>query len=107
MTHAIGPSQKVLKELAALHRRLAGRVSAEGPEVTGMSRTSNAPDTRLAASDGDDNYVHIVSYTQWLLDRLRLKIPRALCGASLIGDPDKPDPMDLGAPTCPKCKELS
>lgn len=50
-------------------------------------------------------YVHIVGYTQWLLDRLRLKIPRALCGASLVGDPAEPDPLAMDAPTCPKCLE--
>jgi hypothetical protein len=70
------------------------------------SRTSNVTGSLPAKSDGGDEHIHIVSTTQWLLDLLRLKIPRTLCGASLIGDPDKPDP-GFNAPTCPRCLEKS
>ncbi len=52
--------------------------------------------------------VHIVGRWQSFLDRvLRLKVPRALCGESLEGDPDRPDPMEIGAPMCARCVELS
>lgn len=71
-----------------------------------MARSAQQTDTRLAPSDGNDNYIHIASDTRWLLDRLHLKIPRALCGASLVGDPDKPEP-GFNAPTRPKCAALN
>ena len=67
-----------------------------------MTTTSRQTDTRLAPSDGDDNYLHIVGDIQHWLDRLGLKVPRALCGVLLIGDPDKPEP-GFNTPTCPKC----
>lgn len=67
-----------------------------------MTRTSNQTDAQTAPSDGDDDYIHIASYTQWVLDRLGLKIPRALCGVLLVQDPDKPH-TPFSAPTCPKC----
>lgn len=61
-----------------------------------------------AATGNADEVVHIVSWWQWLLDMvLRLKVPRALCGVSLAGDPDRPDPMAAGAPLCARCVELS
>lgn len=66
-----------------------------------MANTAKQTDTSLAPSDGD-GYIHEVSFSQGMLDRLRLKTPRAVCGASLIGDPDKPEP-GFNAPTCPKC----
>ncbi|MFV8142023.1 hypothetical protein ACNQR7_31040 [Mycolicibacterium senegalense] len=55
-----------------------------------------------------DEVVHIVSWWQWFLDMvLRLKVPRALCGESLAGDPDLPDPSANGAPMCTQCVELN
>lgn len=72
-----------------------------------MTTTNRQTDTRLSPSNGDDNYVHIVGDIQHWLDRLGLKIPRALCGVLLVGDPDKPDPMSLGAPDCPRCTALN
>lgn len=60
------------------------------------------------ATGNADEVVHIVSWWQWFLDMvLRLKVPRALCGESLAGDPDRPDPMASGAPMCTRCVELS
>jgi hypothetical protein len=56
---------------------------------------------------GQDDFVHDVTWLEWLLgDVLRVKIPRARCGVLLLGDPDRPDPIDLGAPMCPRCAEL-
>lgn len=58
----------------------------------------------------DDGYnlVHTVSVLQWVVaDLLRLKIPRALCGERLIADPNRPDPMDIGAPRCPACAAIT
>lgn len=69
----------------------------EYPQPAPMTSTGNA-----------DEVVHIVSWWQWFLDMvLRLKVPRALCGVSLAGDPDRPDPMESGAPMCARCVELS
>ena len=58
-----------------------------------------------APSDSGDEYVHIVGHIQHWLDRLGLKIPRALCGVSLDGDPDRPDP-GFNAPACPACADI-
>lgn len=69
-----------------------------------MARSAQQTDTRLAPSNGDDNYLHIVNFTQWVLDKvLRVKVPRALCGVLLVADLDMPDPLAVNAPTCPKC----
>lgn len=57
--------------------------------------------------DGQDDLVHIVGDVQYWLDRLGLKIPRALCGELLVADQDRPDPAELGAPVCPRCAELA
>lgn len=64
---------------------------------------SNPPAARARADD--DTRVHIVGFVRHWLDRLKLKIPRALCGVSLEGDPDKPDPGP-DAPLCPDCVAL-
>lgn len=71
-----------------------------------MSSTRSQIDTRTASSDGDDNFIHTVGDIQHWLDRLGLKVPRALCGVLLVGDLDKPEP-GFNAPTCPKCKEAT
>lgn len=71
-----------------------------------MANTSNRNDMRLATSDGDDDYIHIVGDIQHWLDRLGLKIPRAMCGVLLVGDPDKPEP-GANAATCPKCQSIA
>jgi hypothetical protein len=61
----------------------------------------------VASTGTADDVVHIVGWWQWFLDMvLKLKVPRALCGESLEGDPDRPDPMELGAPWCARCVEL-
>ena len=66
------------------------------------------PQPAATATGNADEVVHIVSWWQWFLDMvLRLKVPRALCGVSLAGDPDRPDPMTAGAPLCTRCVELS
>lgn len=60
-------------------------------------------DSQPSLSDsGDDEYIHSVSFFQRLLDILTPKIPRALCGVLLEGDPDRPEP-GFNAPRCPEC----
>jgi hypothetical protein len=52
----------------------------------------------------DEGFLHTVDLSgpfRLLLDVTRLKIPRALCGVLLVGDPDKPEPFNL--PPCPAC----
>lgn len=56
-------------------------------------------------SHGDDDVIHIVGGIQHWLDRLGLAIPRALCGVTLEGDPDRPDP-GFNAPICRKCAAI-
>jgi hypothetical protein len=72
-----------------------------------MARSAPQTDTRLAPSISDDNYIHIVGDIQYWLDRLGLKVPRALCGVLLVADPDRADPMHLGAPNCSNCERLN
>lgn len=65
-------------------------------------------DAEPRSDAGDDQFVHDVSWLEWFLgDVLRVKIPRSRCGEPLVGDPDRPDPMDFGAPMCPRCAELA
>lgn len=68
---------------------------------------SNPPRVRADGDTNvhDDTHVHIVGFVQHWLDRLQLKIPRALCGVSLEGDPGKPGPGP-DAPVCPDCAAL-
>lgn len=54
----------------------------------------------------NEDVMHIVGDFQHWLDRLGLKIPRALCGVSLEGDPARPDP-GIDAPTCLLCAEIA
>ena len=65
------------------------------------------PEVEAQLSLGDGDVVHIVGHVQHWLDRLGAKVPRALCGFLLVADPDRADPMDLGAPDCPKCVRLN
>ena len=46
-----------------------------------------------------DSFLHTVGNFQYWLDRLGLKIPRALCGVSLAGNPNDPEPTV----PCPVC----
>ena len=68
-----------------------------------MARTTQTTSPATQATGDDYNLNHIVGGFQHLLDRLHLKIPRALCGELLIGDPDRPDP-GMNAPICPRCE---
>lgn len=68
-----------------------------------MARTAQTTSPAMKATDDDYNVLHIVGGFQHLLDRLHLKVPRALCGKSLLGDPDRPDP-GMNAPICPRCE---
>jgi hypothetical protein len=65
-------------------------------------------DDRAAGTHADADAVHIAGWWQWFFSYvLRLKIPRALCGESLEADPGRPDPLESGAPLCPRCVELA
>jgi hypothetical protein len=48
-------------------------------------------------------FTHIVGNFQHFLDRARIRIPRALCGASLVAEPGEPD-LGPDAPVCPDCR---
>ncbi|MCV7137670.1 hypothetical protein [Mycolicibacterium fortuitum] len=75
--------------------------------LTTTDSAANGAPAASTASGNADEVVHIVSWWQWFLDMvLRLKVPRALCGESLAGDPDLPDPAAAGAPMCARCFEL-
>lgn len=53
----------------------------------------------------DEAVLHIAGWWQHPLDMIGLKVPRALCGISLAGDPgDGPGP---DAPVCPACAARS
>lgn len=47
------------------------------------------------------DYTHIAGNRDYVLDVLRLKIPRALCGVSLAGYPG-----EAGGDLCPQCAAL-
>lgn len=55
-----------------------------------------------AAAPGADPYIHIVGWGQSLLERLRLTVPRARCGALQVIDGAEPRPGP-DAPLCPDC----
>lgn len=63
-----------------------------------------APDT--APSHGPDDVIHIVGYWHEIITLLLGRIPRALCGELLTGDPDRPEP-GANAPVCPVCDRLA
>lgn len=65
-----------------------------------------SPVPAVSRGGGDDELAHIVSGWQDLLDRLGLKIPRALCGVLLAGDPGRAGP-GRGSPVCPRCEALA
>lgn len=72
-----------------------------------MSGEANAAVEATLTGGGDDEYLHIVSYWEWLIaDVLRLRIPRSLCGVVLIEDLDR-RPAQSVDPLCPRCVEMS
>lgn len=76
---------------------------------TNLMNHADAEEAVAAAAPGSgDDYdlMHIVGGVQHWLDRLGLKVPRALCGELMIGDPDRPDPGE-GVPVCPRCAEIA
>jgi hypothetical protein len=117
-------------------RNAAGTVSVDHADKAASQRFWSAPDAQDAnggrpkrirrqralrdsavsgtatASQCDDSganfdVLHIVGWWESLLDRvLRLKVPRALCGELLGGDPDHPDPTP-DSPMCPRCTHLA
>ena len=68
-----------------------------------MTRTDQATSPATKATGDDYNLAHITGGSQHLLVRLHMKIPRAYCGESLRGDPDRPEP-GMNAPICPRCE---
>ena len=70
--------------------------------TTMVTETEPRPQT----DTGDGEVAHIVGRWQSILDTLRLKIPRALCGVLLIADPDRPGP-NRNSPICPRCAEIN
>lgn len=55
----------------------------------------------------DPNVWHVVGRVQHALHVLRLRTPRALCGASLIAAPGEPELPTDDAPECPACAALN
>ena len=54
----------------------------------------------------ESEHIHVVGDLQYHLDRLGLKVPRALCGVLLAADADEPDPP-ADAATCVRCADLA
>lgn len=50
---------------------------------------------------------HIVGDLQHWLDRLGLKVPRALCGELMVAAPGNPGHARPDAPICPRCADLA
>ncbi|SIG06942.1 Uncharacterised protein [Mycobacteroides abscessus subsp. abscessus] len=72
--------------------------------AVGPTKIDTAVEPRV--SGGENEYIHIVSYWEWLVaDVLRRRIPRSLCGVALIEDPDR-RPTQSTDPVCPRCEEL-
>lgn len=67
-----------------------------------------APQPRTAPCDGDqfDELWHIVSWKEHYRARMTMRVPRALCGVLLVGDPDRPDPGP-SSPWCAVCVDLN
>lgn len=64
-------------------------------------------DLERLLDDPDDIYLHIVSYGEWLwAEKIRRRVPRALCGVLLAGDMDKPE-AGANSPDCPRCRAIS
>jgi anti-sigma B factor antagonist len=59
--------------------------------------------TAATAAAAGEAHIHIVSRPQDWLDRLGIKIPRALCGELLTGTPGGTEPGP-GSPVCPACE---
>lgn len=71
-----------------------------------MAGEADAVVEAAPSGDDDDEYLHIVSYWEWLIaDVLRRRIPRSLCGVVLIEDPDR-RPTQSTDPLCPRCIEI-
>jgi hypothetical protein len=62
----------------------------------------DAHPTPSSPAHGAGRFRHTVGGLQHWLSRLRIKVPRALCGESLGLPPGTP-PLPSGAPDCPKC----
>ncbi|WP_330186016.1 hypothetical protein OHB26_39425 (plasmid) [Nocardia sp. NBC_01503] len=60
------------------------------------------PDQRGDLASDTPQYVHIVGWWRWVISRTLRRVPRALCGVVLYGDPDLPEPP-LDGPLCPSC----
>lgn len=77
--------------------------AAGGSGRTPDTATSSASAGKDATAPTSDGLTHIVGWWQWLLgDKLRIKVPRGLCGASLAGV-DKPG---VTLPLCGQCVKL-
>lgn len=72
--------------------------------TTTMTTTIPEADERTDHDHAGDD-AHIVSNLQHWLDRLGLKVPRALCGELLVAGPGYVE--NPFAPICPRCAELA
>jgi hypothetical protein len=69
-----------------------------------MTAIASVIDERADQTHAEDE-AHIVGALQHWLDRLGLKIPRALCGELLVAGPGYVE--NPSAPLCPRCAELA
>jgi hypothetical protein len=60
------------------------------------------------ATNHETDYLHLVfeGRIEALITRLLRRAPRTLCGESLWGDPEQPQPTPC-SPYCPACVEVS
>jgi hypothetical protein len=75
--------------------------------ITMNTDISTELDLERLLNDSEDVYLHIVGYWEWLfVEKLRRKVPRALCGELLIADLDKPA-ASPASPHCPNCLAIA
>lgn len=90
------PTPADLEEmLAAAEQRIADYWEGVGPDYEAAAEADHAE--RQARER-----IHVVGRWQHFLSVLRIRVPRALCGASLAAGPDEPGPGP-GSPGCPAC----
>ncbi len=66
--------------------------------------TTPAAEAAPANPGNSDEVLHIVGWLQDILGRvLRIKVPRSLCGASLLADLDTAGPGHGRSPHCAQC----
>lgn len=96
-SHLAAARQRYLSAIAAL--------TAPGPAGAEIGQAPAGGEQRCAdyRETPDGAFNHIAGRWQDVLSRLRIKVPRALCGVSLAAGPGEPD-LGPDAPACPECR---